>query len=89
MTFDDAPLRAARQTLAAAFDFEHGGFVTTPKFVRPWLLERLLRDWRRSATGSTPDLQALYMVTLTLTLLLALGLRAALAVYFPIAVYLR
>ncbi|NDD74497.1 MAG: thioredoxin domain-containing protein [Gammaproteobacteria bacterium] len=66
-TFDDAPLRAARQTLAAAFDFEHGGFVTTPKFVRPWLLERLLRDWRRSATGSTPDLQALYMVTMTLT----------------------
>lgn len=66
-TFDDAPLRAARQTLETAFDFEHGGFVTTPKFVRPWLLERLLRDWRRSATGPTPDLSALYMVTLTLT----------------------
>lgn len=65
--FDDAPLRAARQTLEAAFDFTHGGFATAPKFVRPWLLERLLRDWRRSATGPMPDLQALYMVTLTLT----------------------
>lgn len=74
---DEAPLRKARATLEVGFDFEHGGFGTQPKFVRPALLERLLRDWRRSATGPQPDLQALFMVTLTLTRLAASPMRAA------------
>lgn len=74
--FDATPLRKARAALDAAFDTEHGGFKAIPKFVRPPLLERLLRDWRASARGTDPDLQALFMVSLTLTRLAASPMRA-------------
>ncbi len=63
---DDAPLRAARGELAETFDKQFGGFGNAPKFPHPVTLERLLRDWHATAHGDQPDLQALYMSTLTL-----------------------
>jgi len=62
----DAPLRAARALLAKTFDSRSGGFGGAPKFPNPKTLERLLRDWHASANAPEPDLQALYMATLTL-----------------------
>jgi hypothetical protein len=61
------PLLGARATLQREFDGQFGGFGEAPKFPHPMNLELLLRLWRRSATTEEPDLQALYMATLTLT----------------------
>ncbi len=61
------PLLAARATLQREFDGSFGGFGEAPKFPRPANLELLLRTWRASAESEEPDLQALYMSTLTLT----------------------
>jgi uncharacterized protein len=62
----DAPLKACRERLARSFDKHNGGFGGAPKFPHPLTIERLLRDWRASSTAAEPDLQALYMASLTL-----------------------
>jgi uncharacterized protein len=62
----DAPLKASRALLAKTFDPHNGGFGGAPKFPHPKTLERLLRDWHASSNLLEPDLQALYMATLTL-----------------------
>jgi uncharacterized protein YyaL (SSP411 family) len=62
----DAPLKACRAQLARSFDKHNGGFGGAPKFPHPLTIERLLRDWRASSAGAEPDLQALYMASLTL-----------------------
>jgi uncharacterized protein YyaL (SSP411 family) len=61
------PLLTARGTLQREFDGQFGGFGEAPKFPHPANLELLLRLWRASAASEEPDLQALYMATLTLT----------------------
>ncbi len=61
-----AALDLARSQLEENFDKRWGGFGSAPKFPHPTSIERLLRHWRSSATGDQPDLQALYMVTLSL-----------------------
>ncbi|MGB5103882.1 MAG: thioredoxin domain-containing protein [Steroidobacteraceae bacterium] len=61
------PLAAARTTLQRDFDGRFGGFGDAPKFPHPMNLEFLLRAWRATANDDQPDLQALYMATLTLT----------------------
>jgi hypothetical protein len=61
------PLDVARATLEREFDSRFGGFGDAPKFPHATNLELLLRTWRASAPGDEPDLQALYMATLTLT----------------------
>jgi uncharacterized protein YyaL (SSP411 family) len=60
------PLQAARASLGQQFDSNYGGFGSAPKFPHPKTLERLLRDWYATAEQEKPDLQALYMATLTL-----------------------
>ncbi|NJD32897.1 MAG: thioredoxin domain-containing protein [Gammaproteobacteria bacterium] len=62
-----APLEAARASLQRDFDGRFGGFGEAPKFPHPMNLEFLLRAWRATAETDQPDLQALYMATLTLT----------------------
>jgi uncharacterized protein YyaL (SSP411 family) len=62
-----APLAACRARLEQSFDREYGGFGAAPKFPHAPGLARLLRDWHASAQHSAPDLQALYMCTLSLT----------------------
>jgi len=61
------PIARARAMLEADFDAQFGGFTGAPKFPHPGYIERLLRHWSASQLGATPDLQALYMATLTLT----------------------
>ena len=64
---DAAPLQAARDRLAASFDQDYGGFGGAPKFPHPTNIDRLLRHWRDGAHGDSPDVEALFMATLTLT----------------------
>ncbi len=60
-------LADARTRLQDDFDGRNGGFGGAPKFPHPMNIEFLLRTWRESATSEEPDLQALYMATLTMT----------------------
>jgi uncharacterized protein len=60
-------LGTARATLEREFDARFGGFGEAPKFPHPMNLEFLLRTWRDTAGTDEPDLQALFMATLTLT----------------------
>jgi len=62
-----APLEAARASLQRDFDGKFGGFGSAPKFPHPMNIEFLLRAWRATADSEEPDLQSLYMATLTLT----------------------
>jgi uncharacterized protein len=61
------PLKACRARLEQSFDRDYGGFGPAPKFPHAPGLARLLRDWHASARDDAPDLQALYMATLSLT----------------------
>jgi len=63
----DAPLRAARTSVARSFDSRYGGVGGAPKFPHAQTIELLLRTYRAStAQTGEPDLQALYMANLTL-----------------------
>ena len=64
---DAAPLATARATFEQTFDREYGGFGSAPKFPHPTTIDRLLRHWRASANDAEPDVEALFMATLTLT----------------------
>ena len=61
------PLGKLRDALGQSFDQDYGGFGSAPKFPHPTTIDRLLRQWRGTASGDDPDLDALYMATLTLT----------------------
>ena len=62
-----APLASARAALTRDFDGTFGGFGGAPKFPHPASVEFLLGAWRATADDAKPDLQALFMATLTLT----------------------
>ena len=64
---DHTPLEQAKQKLSEIFDGEYGGFGDAPKFPHPTNIEMLLDAWRNSAEESDPDLQSLFMATLSLT----------------------
>ena len=68
---DDAltaePLADVRERLARSFDGDFGGFSGAPKFPHPATIDRLLRHWRATARDDEPDIDALFMATLTLT----------------------
>jgi hypothetical protein len=66
-TLTAEPLATCRARLEHSFDREYGGFGAAPKFPHVPDLARLLRAWQASAQASVPDLQALYMATLSLT----------------------
>jgi len=67
IALDDSPLRQARTALEQSFDARFGGFGQAPKFPHPGSVERCLRHWHGTSAGTTPDLKALYMASLTLT----------------------
>ena len=67
VVMDAGPIDAARQALAQRFDTESGGFGSAPKFPHPGHINRLLRHWRDGAAGEQPDVQALFMATMTLS----------------------
>ena len=62
----ETPLSKLRERLEATFDRDHGGFGSAPKFPHPATLDRCLRIWRATANSSEPDLDALFMASLTL-----------------------
>ncbi|MEX0824211.1 MAG: thioredoxin domain-containing protein, partial [Woeseia sp.] len=62
-----APIAGGRQRIGGQFDREYGGVGGAPKFPHPATLDRLLRHWRASASGDDADVEALFMVSLTLT----------------------
>jgi hypothetical protein len=64
-----------RQILEREFDTNFGGFTGAPKLVTPRHVERLLRRWAASQHDTVPDLQALYMSTLTLVRMADGGVR--------------
>jgi len=66
IALDNAPIRACREHLASTFDQRFGGFSGAPKFPHATMIERSLRDWYATFGDAEPDLQALYMATLTL-----------------------
>jgi uncharacterized protein YyaL (SSP411 family) len=66
-SLDTTPFEQGKAALTQSFDREYGGFGGAPKFPHPTTLEFLLRQWRASAHMEQPDLQSLYMTTLTLT----------------------
>jgi uncharacterized protein YyaL (SSP411 family) len=53
--------------MARDFDRNAGGFGGAPKFPHPTYITFLLRQWRATAGSDEPDLQSLFMATLTLT----------------------
>ncbi len=61
------PLQKVREQLAQSFDGDFGGFGGAPKFPHPGTIDRLLRHWRTTAQAVEPDIDALFMATLTLT----------------------
>jgi uncharacterized protein YyaL (SSP411 family) len=65
----EQPLARFRETLGQEFDPDYGGFGKAPKFPHPATLERMLRHWWRTSADPEPDVQALYMVALTLKLM--------------------
>jgi uncharacterized protein YyaL (SSP411 family) len=64
---DAGPVQAVRTQLAESFDGDYGGFGGAPKFPHPTTIDRLLRHWRGTAHADEPDIDALFMATLTLT----------------------
>lgn len=72
---DDRPLAAAREALERRFDRDAGGFSGAPKHPQPDAIGRLLCTWVASQHQPVPDLQALYMATLTLTRMAEGGLQ--------------
>ncbi len=64
---DKALLQAVREQMARVFDSEHGGFGSAPKFPQPSGIERLLRQWAGTVQDEYPDIEALFMASLTLT----------------------
>ena len=64
--FSDAPFAAAREYFAQSFDRDYGGFSGAPKFPHATTIDFLLRHWRATANDDTPDVDALFMATLTL-----------------------
>jgi uncharacterized protein YyaL (SSP411 family) len=63
---DATPIARCREQLERSFDGEWGGFGGAPKFPHANFVTRLLHDWQATAGRTEPDLQALYMATLTL-----------------------
>jgi uncharacterized protein YyaL (SSP411 family) len=61
------PIKACRARLEQSFNRDYGGFGPAPKFPHAPGLALLLRTWHASARDDAPDLQALYMTTLSLT----------------------
>jgi uncharacterized protein YyaL (SSP411 family) len=61
------PLSKVREQLGNSFDGDFGGFGGAPKFPHPGTIDRMLRHWRGTATDAEPDIDALFMASLTLT----------------------
>jgi uncharacterized protein YyaL (SSP411 family) len=66
-TMSGEPITRVREQLADNFDRHYGGHGGAPKFPHPGTIEWLLRAWKNSANDAEPDIDSLFMATLTLT----------------------
>ena len=66
IALDAAPFALARERIAATFDRDYGGIGGAPKFPHPTTIDWLLRHWRSTANDAEPDVDALFMASLTL-----------------------
>ena len=64
---DAKPLKMVRNEIEASFDKKYGGIGMAPKFPQTTILDSLLRHWRKTAFQIEPDIEALFLSTLTLT----------------------
>jgi uncharacterized protein YyaL (SSP411 family) len=64
---DREPVAKLRKVLSDSFDYDYGGHGGAPKFPHPGTAEWLLRAWARTADNEEPDIDALFMASLTLT----------------------
>ena len=60
------PVDKLRKRLTDSFDYDFGGHGGAPKFPHPGTIEWLLRAWRRTTDDEEPDVDALFMASLTL-----------------------
>lgn len=60
-----SPIDDARAAIGKSIDREFGGLGSAPKFPHPSALTRLLRHWRATAHTPEPDVEALFLVSLT------------------------
>ena len=67
LSISSRPLQKVREQLAQNFDGDFGGFGGAPKFPHPGTIDRMLRHWRSTAQEVEPDIDALFMASLTLT----------------------
>ena len=63
---DQTPIKLSRSLIEENFDTEYGGIGNAPKFPQPTSIERLLRHWRNTAFSDKPDIESLFLSTLTL-----------------------
>jgi uncharacterized protein YyaL (SSP411 family) len=64
---NDEPIGKLRKLLTDGLEYDFGGHGGAPKFPHPGTIEWLLRAWRNTANEEEPDIDALFMATLTLT----------------------
>jgi uncharacterized protein YyaL (SSP411 family) len=62
----EEPLLTASEKIPGDFDREYGGIGSAPKFPHATTLDRMLRQWRGTANGANPDVEALFLVSLSL-----------------------
>ena len=63
---DQTPIELSRSLIENNFDTEYGGIGNAPKFPQPTSIERLMRHWRNTAFSNKPDIESLFLSTLTL-----------------------
>lgn len=63
---NQTPITLSRSLIEKNFDTEYGGIGNAPKFPQPTSIERLLRHWRNTALSDKPDIESLFLSTLTL-----------------------
>ncbi len=66
-TLSASPIENVRHQFEKSFDQEFGGHGLAPKFPQARTIEWLLRAWRKTANDPEPDIELLFMATLTLT----------------------
>ncbi len=67
LAMNTEPVGKLRKLLTDSFDYDFGGHGGAPKFPHPGTIEWLLRAWRRTSDDEEPDVDALFMASLTLT----------------------
>ena len=66
LALTEEPLDNASEKIRKDFDRDYGGVGSAPKFPHASTLDRMLRQWRATANEANPDVDALFLVSLSL-----------------------